>query len=54
MPMENNNIVFNKKFLAIILISLSTLFEIIMFTFLRIVQSNINVYTTIFLDSFLV
>ena len=43
---------FNKKFLAIILISLSTLFEIMMFTVLRIVQSDINVYTTSFFRFF--
>ena len=43
---------FYKKFLAIILISLSTLFEIMMFTVLRIVQSDINVYTTSFLRFF--
>ena len=42
----------NKKFLAIILISLSTLFEIMMFTVLRIVQSDINVYTTSFFRFF--
>ena len=43
---------FNKKFLAIILISLSTLFEIMMFTVLRIVQSDIKVYTTSFFRFF--
>ena len=43
---------FHKKFLAIILISLSTLFEIMMFTVLRIVQSDINVYTTSFFRFF--
>ena len=43
---------FNKKFLAIILISLSTLFEIMMFTVLRIVQSDINVYMTSFFRFF--
>ena len=42
----------NKKFFAIILISLSTLFEIMMFTVLRIVQSDINVYTTSFFRFF--
>ena len=40
------------KFFAIILISLSTLFEIMMFTVLRIVQSDINVYTTSFFRFF--
>ena len=42
----------NKKFFAVILISLSTLFEIMMFTVLRIVQSDINVYTTSFFRFF--
>ena len=42
----------NKKFFDIILISLSTLFEIMMFTVLRIVQSDINVYTTSFFRFF--
>jgi len=42
----------NKKFFAAILISLSTLFEIMMFTVLRIVQSDINVYTTSFFRFF--
>ena len=46
------DIFFNKKFLAIVLISLSTLFEIMMFTVLRIVQSDINVYTTSFFRFF--
>ena len=42
----------NKNFFAVILISLSTLFEIMMFTVLRIVQSDINVYTTSFFRFF--
>ena len=42
----------NKKIFAVILISLSTLFEIMMFTVLRIVQSDINVYTTSFFRFF--
>ena len=48
--MEDN--LFNNKFFAVILISLSTLFEIMMFTVLRIVQSDINVYTTSFFRFF--
>tara|TARA_X000001036_G_scaffold363441_1_gene347316 strand:- start:94 stop:966 length:873 start_codon:yes stop_codon:yes gene_type:complete len=47
-----NIISFNKKILAIILITLSSLFEIMMFTILKIVQADINVYTTSFFRFF--